>query len=143
MLTSVIAVAIIGTTTIKPCVRCGEVHNLCRTQPVKERREEVRRIVHVTASRSGTKAARHVRNGADREVMRIIEKESNFDPQAQNRRSSAFGLPQFLNSTWKSTGITKTDCPTCQVEALFRYLDNRYSGDPKKALNHHKKRGFY
>src|SRR4051812_44844432 len=32
-------------------------------------------------------------------------KESGWNPNAQNRSSTAYGIPQFLNSTWASTGI--------------------------------------
>ena len=56
---------------------------------------------------------------ADRAV-RIARCESGLNPHAQNRRSSAYGVLQFLDSTWRSTGIAKTPDPWLQVEAGYR-----------------------
>jgi hypothetical protein len=61
---------------------------------------------------------------ADRAV-RIARCESKLNPRAQNSRSTAYGLFQFLNSTWRSTGIAKTSDPQLQVEAAFRLWQQR------------------
>lgn len=36
--------------------------------------------------------------------LRIARCESNFSPTAQNKRSSAYGIYQFTNGTWKYIG---------------------------------------
>lgn len=58
--------------------------------------------------------------GHEERAVRVARCESHFNPLAQNRRSTAFGIFQFLNSTWKGTGIQKTSDPGLQVEAAFR-----------------------
>lgn len=59
----------------------------------------------------------------------LIQHESSWNPNAQNPKSTAYGLFQFLNSTWASTGIAKTSDPRMQAEAGMRYISQRY-GNP-------------
>jgi hypothetical protein len=63
----------------------------------------------------------------------LVQRESGWNPNAQNPHSTANGLGQFLDSTWKSTGYQKSSDPTIQLKALFRYVQQRY-GSPTKAL---------
>lgn len=42
-----------------------------------------------------------------------------------SKKSSAYGLFQFLDGTWKSTGIKKTSDPRLQIEAAFRLWQQR------------------
>lgn len=60
----------------------------------------------------------------------------------RNPRSTAYGLAQFLNSTWKGTGIKKTKDPIMQIRAMYRYVRNRY-GSAAKALSFHRRKGWY
>lgn len=69
-------------------------------------------------------------------------KESGWRNTAQNPTSTAFGIGQFLNSTWAGVGIAKTSDPALQVEAMARYIKNRY-GSPSKALAFHLKNNWY
>jgi hypothetical protein len=69
-------------------------------------------------------------------------KESGWNPAAQNPRSSAYGIPQFLDSTWKSTGIAKTSDGYRQIDAGLVYIDSRY-GSPCGAWSHSKSTGWY
>ena len=69
-------------------------------------------------------------------------KESGFNNKAQNKRSTAYGMFQFLDSTWKGTGISKTSDPIQQTEAGCIYIKNRY-GTPQKALDFHLRSGWY
>lgn len=62
----------------------------------------------------------------------IIQHESEWNPNSQNAVSTAYGLGQFLNSTWEGTGYTKTADPEIQIMATIQYIEDRY-GDPKKA----------
>lgn len=53
-------------------------------------------------------------------AVRIARCESGFNPRAKNRYSTAYGIFQFLDSTWRSTGIAKTSDPALQIEAAYR-----------------------
>jgi hypothetical protein len=69
-------------------------------------------------------------------------KESGWNPNAQNPSSSAYGIPQFLDSTWKGTGIAKTSDGYRQIDAGLVYIDSRY-GSPCGAWSHSKSTGWY
>jgi hypothetical protein len=69
-------------------------------------------------------------------------KESGWRNNAQNPTSTAFGIGQFLDSTWKGYGIAKTSDPALQVEAMARYIKARY-GSPSKALAFHYAHNWY
>lgn len=73
-------------------------------------------------------------------MVEIAYRESRFDPSCQNPESTAYGMWQFLDSTWSR--IPKTDDPFLQTVAAVRYIEARY-GDPVKALDFHYKRGYY
>jgi hypothetical protein len=75
-------------------------------------------------------------------LMRIIQKESSGNPTAQNPSSTAYGLFQFLNSTWGSVGGYKTSNPALQTEFGLRYIKSRY-GTPSKALAFHESHNWY
>jgi hypothetical protein len=65
----------------------------------------------------------------------LIDHESGWKATAQNPSSSAYGLGQFLNSTWASVGGSKTDDPMQQLPYIFAYLKSRpdYHGSPAAA----------
>ena len=69
-------------------------------------------------------------------------KESGWRNTAQNPTSTAYGIGQFLNSTWNSVGIPKTSDPRLQVEAMDRYIKQRY-GSPSRALAFHLSHNWY
>ena len=69
-------------------------------------------------------------------------KESGWNPNAQNPTSTAYGIPQFLNSTWASTGIAKTSDGYRQIDAGLIYIDSRY-GSPCGAWSHSQSTGWY
>ncbi len=75
-------------------------------------------------------------------LSRLIQKESNWNPKAQNPTSTAYGLFQFLNSTWAGTGVSKTADPAGQAQAGLNYISSRY-GTPSKALAFHNKNTWY
>jgi hypothetical protein len=62
-------------------------------------------------------------------LNQLWQRESGWNPNAQNPSSSAYGIPQFLNSTWASTGIAKTSDPYRQIDAGLVYIRSRY-GNP-------------
>lgn len=75
-------------------------------------------------------------------TYRLLMKESGFRNTAQNPTSTAYGLFQFLNSTWRGTGIGKTSNPRLQTIAGGRYIDGRY-GNPSNALRFHLAHNWY
>ena len=69
-------------------------------------------------------------------------KESGWNPNAQNPSSTAYGIPQFLDSTWAGTGIAKTSDGYRQIDAGLIYIENRY-GSPCGAWSHSQSTGWY
>lgn len=72
----------------------------------------------------------------------IVMKESKWIHTAQNPHSSAYGIGQFLNSTWATVGCKKTDDKYKQVDCTIEYIKVRYK-TPTKALNFHKGNNYY
>lgn len=69
-------------------------------------------------------------------------KESGWNANAQNPTSTAYGIGQFLDSTWGGYGIKKTSNPSQQVLAMARYIKARY-GSPSNALAFHISHNWY
>jgi hypothetical protein len=69
-------------------------------------------------------------------------KESGWNPNAQNPTSSAYGIAQFLDSTWAGTGIAKTSDGYRQIDAGLIYINNRY-GSPCAAWAHSQANNWY
>jgi len=72
----------------------------------------------------------------------LIRKESGWNHLAQNPNSSAFGLAQFLNSTWASVGCQKTVMPETQIDCAIKYVEANY-GTPSKAIDFHTRMNWY
>jgi hypothetical protein len=60
--------------------------------------------------------------------------ESKWNYRADNKRSSAYGIPQLLK--------LKSNNPYTQIDAGLKYIAHRY-GTPCKALAYHLKHGHY
>ena len=75
----------------------------------------------------------------DSKQMRCLDKlwtlESNWRPNAKNKKSSAYGIPQLLK-------MTETN-PYRQIVLGIKYLDHRYKGDVCLALRTHNSKGHY
>jgi hypothetical protein len=69
-------------------------------------------------------------------------KESGWNPNAQNPSSTAYGIPQLLDSTWRGTGIAKTSDGYRQIDAGLVYIDKAY-GSPCGAWSHSRATGWY
>jgi Transglycosylase SLT domain len=84
--------------------------------------------------------------GGDAGQMSCLEhlwgRESGWDPNAQNKTSTAYGIAQFLNSTWQMTGIAKTSDGYRQIDAGLVYLDKAY-GSPCGGWAHSQATGWY
>lgn len=72
----------------------------------------------------------------------LVMSESGFNNRAQNPTSTAYGMFQFLDSTWKSVGGHKTSDPWLQSVYGMKYIQQRY-GNPAKAWDFHKKNNWY
>ncbi len=57
----------------------------------------------------------------------LWRRESGWDNTIFNKGGSgAYGIAQFLGSTWAGTGIAKTSDPIIQIKAGLVYIKNRY-----------------
>jgi hypothetical protein len=74
-------------------------------------------------------------------LERLVQKESSWNPTAQNPTSTAYGLFQFLDSTWANYG-QKTSDPAAQAQAGLAYIRDRY-GSPASALAFHDQNNWY
>lgn len=67
-------------------------------------------------------------NGTSLPSCYIVKRESGFNPRAKNPRSTASGLYQFINSTWRTCGTgypTAMSAPVrVQVECARRIWNN-------------------
>ena len=72
----------------------------------------------------------------------IVQHESSWNPNAQNPSSTAYGLFQFLDSTWASVGASKTSDPALQIQAGLAYIAQRY-GTPAAAQAFWAQNGWY
>lgn len=77
--------------------------------------------------------------------MELVGRESTWNPNADNSKSSAWGYGQFFDSTRreyeKKYGI-KYDSPLNQLILTIHYVKDRY-GDPVKALKWWDEHGWY
>jgi len=64
----------------------------------------------------------------------LWDRESKWDPRADNPKSSAYGIPQLLN-------MRELD-PFKQIDLGIKYITHRYK-TPCRALDYHTKRGHY
>ena len=78
----------------------------------------------------------------------IWNKESHFNPKALNKRSGAYGIAQFMPTTWGNYKVVKTPKAQLQIKYGLRYIEKRYGSinEPSGACNAEafwKKNGWY
>jgi len=56
----------------------------------------------------------------------IWNHESHFNPKALNMSSGAYGIAQFLPTTWGNYKVTKTPSAKLQIQYGLRYIQQRY-----------------
>ena len=86
-------------------------------------------VAHAASAKQAYKdyAASQFKSAAQFDCLDALwEAESNWRPTAQNPTSTAYGIAQFLNATWATTGIAKTSDPYRQIDAGLIYIDERY-----------------
>lgn len=77
--------------------------------------------------------------------IQLIQHESSWNPNAANPNSSAFGLGQFLRSTWENylpEVPYGTADPFWQLIGTFRYIKERY-GSPEAAWDFWQRNNYY
>lgn len=67
-------------------------------------------------------------------LEKLWQRESHWNPLADNKKSTAFGIPQLLK--------LKTTNPYEQIDLGLKYISHRY-GTPCRALSKHLKTGHY
>jgi len=73
---------------------------------------------------------------------KLIGKESAWKPKAQNPNSTASGIGQLLDGTYKRLGMKKSDAGVAQLVATLSYIHRRHV-TPCSAWNHFLKHGYY
>jgi len=72
----------------------------------------------------------------------VWQKESHFNPKALNMHSGAYGIAQFLPSTWGNYKVVKTPEAKLQIKYGLRYIEKRY-GSACEAKAFWVKHGWY
>ena len=62
-------------------------------------------------------------------LLWIFTKESHINPNAKNPSSSAKGIGQLLDSTYKTIGLKHSADPIAQVVASIAYISRHYGSD--------------
>ena len=59
-------------------------------------------------------------------LRNLWQKESHFNPKALNMHSGAYGIAQFMPSTWDNYKVEKTADAQLQIKYGLRYIEKRY-----------------
>jgi hypothetical protein len=76
------------------------------------------------------------------DLVSLWNQESGWNNTAQNPSSTAYGIAQFLDTTWATVGATKTSNATAQISAGLKYIKQRY-GSPSAAWANEVSEGYY
>ena len=70
-------------------------------------------------------------------LRNLWQHESHFNPKARNMHSGAYGIAQFMPSTWGNYKVEKTSEAKLQITYGLRYIERRYGStvDPNGACN--------
>jgi len=75
-------------------------------------------------------------------LTKLIGKESAWKSTAKNPRSSASGIGQLLDKTYKNLGMNKSDAGVAQLVATLSYIHRRHY-TPCGAWKHFLNKGWY
>jgi len=87
-------------------------------------------------------AKNYFEEGEIKALDELIMRESTWSTNAQNTKSTAYGLFQFLDGTWDDVGCVKSSDIYNQTYCGMKYIQQRY-GTPTEALRFHKANGHY
>ena len=106
---------------------------IVQAQPVLNDQQKVQQFVHELM----------VKRQADC-LLWIFTKESHINPKAKNKHSSAKGVGQLLESTYRNIGLKHSADPLAQVVASIAYISRRYgTGGACKAKAFWLKNSYY
>ena len=75
-------------------------------------------------------------------LVKLLTAESNWRPTAQNSKSTASGIGQMLDGTYKNLGMRKSDSGVVQLVATTAYISRRWV-TPCNAWRHFQKEKWY
>jgi len=75
-------------------------------------------------------------------LVKLWTQESHWNPKALNKSSGAYGIAQFLPTTWGNYNFKKTSNAVKQVEYGLHYIKVRYSTSCN-AWRHEQRFGWY
>lgn len=77
-------------------------------------------------------------------LTRLIGKESAWNAKAKNPASTASGIGQLLDGTYKNIGMIPSEAAVPQLVATLAYIGRRYgSAGPCGAWRHFQKKNWY
>jgi len=119
---------VVGAILIKPITQTKEMVPPCEpsTTYMKKTAKQIARGKVLSMYRS---------NSEWKSLYRLWDRESRWDYQADNPRSSAYGIPQMLEMP-EDTPMIK------QIDLGLKYIKARY-GTPSRALAFHNSHGWY
>ncbi|CAB4177936.1 Transglycosylase SLT domain 1 [uncultured Caudovirales phage] len=75
---------------------------------------------------------------------RLFVKESQWNPKSDNPKSTAVGIGQLLDGTYKNLGMKHSEAEVPQLVAALAYISRHYgSGGPCAAWAHFKAKHWY
>lgn len=75
---------------------------------------------------------------------KLVGKESAWNPKAKNPKSTARGIGQLLEGTYRNLGMKHSEAGVAQVVATLAYIGRKYgSGGPCAAWDHWQRKNWY
>jgi len=75
-------------------------------------------------------------------LAKLLGKESAWNAEARNPDSSAKGIGQLLDATYRNLGMKHTEASVPQLVATLAYIHRRHL-TPCKAWSHFKEKNYY
>lgn len=75
-------------------------------------------------------------------LAKLLGKESAWNAEAKNPHSSAKGIGQLLDATYRNLGMKHTEASVPQLVATLAYIHRRHL-TPCKAWSHFKEKNYY
>lgn len=72
----------------------------------------------------------------------LVMSESGYCHTIKNPTSTAYGIGQFLDTTWATVGGHKTSSASIQIDLMLKYIKMRYT-NPINAWNFHLSHNWY
>ena len=77
-------------------------------------------------------------------LTKLLGKESAWNPKAKNPKSSAKGVGQLLDSTYRNLGMRHSEAGVPQLVATLAYIGRKYgSGGTCAAWRHFQRHSWY